>query len=141
MIGKNEINALVFLRRMNMIEKIIQFGEGGFLRGFADWMIKKANDTTDFDGKVVVVQPIENGMCDMLSQQNCVYTHICRGLEGVEVQKNDVISRCVKPYDNFDEYFHKRAKALLNLISEAMEKPIPNLNGEDVIQDFGAPLN
>ena len=43
--------------------------------------------------------------------------------------------------DNFDEYFHKRAKALLNLISEAMAKPIPNLNGEDVIQDFGAPLN
>lgn len=43
--------------------------------------------------------------------------------------------------DDFDEYFHKRAKALLNLISEAMAKPIPNLNGEDVIQDFGAPLN
>lgn len=87
-----------------MSEKIIQFGEGGFLRGFADWMIKKVNDTTDFDGSVVVVQPIENGMCDMLSAQNCVYTHICRGIEGVEIQKNNVISRCVKPYDNFDEY-------------------------------------
>jgi len=87
-----------------MKERIIQFGEGGFLRGFADWMIKKVNDTTDFEGSVVVVQPIENGMCDMLSSQNCVYTHICRGLEGVEVQKNDVISRCIKPYDNFDEY-------------------------------------
>ena len=87
-----------------MSEKIIQFGEGGFLRGFADWMIKKVNDTTDFDGSVVVVQPFENGMCDMLSAQNCVYTHICRGIEGVEIQKNNVISRCVKPYDNFDEY-------------------------------------
>ena len=87
-----------------MKEKIIQFGEGGFLRGFADWMLQKVNNTTDFDGSVVVVQPIENGMCDMLSSQNCVYTHICRGLEGVVVQKNDVISRCVKPYDNFDEY-------------------------------------
>ena len=87
-----------------MSEKIIQFGEGGFLRGFADWMIKKVNDTTDFDGSVVVVQPIENGMCDMLLAQNCVYTHICRGIEGVEIQKNNVISRCVKPYDNFDEY-------------------------------------
>jgi len=87
-----------------MSEKIIQFGEGGFLRGFADWMIKKVNDTTDFEGSIVVVQPIENGMCDILSSQNCVYTHICRGLEGVEVQKNDVISRCVKPYNNFDEY-------------------------------------
>ena len=44
-----------------MSEKIIQFGEGGFLRGFADWMIKKVNDTTDFEGSIVVVQPIENG--------------------------------------------------------------------------------
>lgn len=87
-----------------MKEKVIQFGEGGFLRGFVDWMIKKVNDTTDFDGSVVVVQPIENGMCDMLTEQNCVYTHICRGLEGVEYQKNDVISRCVKPYDDFDAY-------------------------------------
>jgi tagaturonate reductase len=87
-----------------MKEKIIQFGEGGFLRGFADWMIKKVNDKTDFDGGVAVVQPIEAGMCDMLTAQGCVYTHICRGLEGVEFQKNDVITRCVKPYDNFDEY-------------------------------------
>lgn len=87
-----------------MKEKIIQFGEGGFLRGFVDWMVKKVNDATDFGGKVVVVQPIEKGMCDLLTAQGCVYTHICRGLEGVEIQKNDVISRCVKPYDNFGEY-------------------------------------
>ena len=87
-----------------MKEKIIQFGEGGFLRGFADWMIQKVNDTTDFDGRVVVVQPIENGMCDMLTKQNCVYTHICRGVEGVEFQKNSAISRCVKPYESFEEY-------------------------------------
>lgn len=88
----------------NRVEKVIQFGEGGFLRGFADWMLQKVNETTDFGGSVVVVQPIENGMCDMLTAQNCVYTHLCRGVEGVEVQKNDVISRCVKPYDDFDAY-------------------------------------
>ena len=87
-----------------MKEKIIQFGEGGFLRGFADWMLQKVNDETDFDGSVVVVQPIENGMCDMLTKQGCVYTHICRGVEGVEFQKNNTISRCVKPYENFEEY-------------------------------------
>ena len=40
-------------------ERFIQFGEGGFLRGFADWMIQKINDSTDFEGSVVVVQPIE----------------------------------------------------------------------------------
>ena len=87
-----------------MKEKVIQFGEGGFLRGFADWMLQIVNENTDFGGKVVVVQPIENGMCDMLSAQNCEYTHICRGLEGVEAKKIDVISRCVKPYDDFESY-------------------------------------
>ncbi len=87
-----------------MKEKIIQFGEGGFLRGFADWMLQKVNEETDFGGKVVVVQPIKNGLCDMLTAQNCTYTHICRGVEGVETKKIDVISRCVKVYDEFDKY-------------------------------------
>lgn len=85
-------------------EKVIQFGEGGFLRGFADWMLQIANENTDFDGSVVVVQPIKEGMCDLLRAQNHVYTHICRGKEGVDKRKIDVISRCVKPYDEFDDY-------------------------------------
>ncbi len=87
-----------------MKERIIQFGEGGFLRGFADWMLQIANEQTDFEGKVVVVQPIEKGLCDMLTAQGCIYTHLCRGAEGVDVKKIDVISRCVKPYDDFDAY-------------------------------------
>jgi len=84
--------------------KVIQFGEGGFLRGFADWMLQKLSDIGEFDGSVAVVQPIEKGMCDMLTAQDCVYTHLIRGAEGVEISKIDVISRCVKPYDNFEEY-------------------------------------
>lgn len=85
-------------------EKVIQFGEGGFLRGFVDWMLQKLNDNGSFDGSVVVVQPIEQGMCDMLEKQNCLYTHVIRGVEGVEKSLIDVISRCVKPYDDFDAY-------------------------------------
>ncbi len=87
-----------------MKEKVIQFGEGGFLRGFVDWMLQIAVDKTDFDGSVVVVQPIENGMCDLLESQNCEYTHICRGVEGVDTKKISVISRCVKPYDDYESY-------------------------------------
>ena len=86
------------------VEKVIQFGEGGFLRGFVDWMLQKVNDASDFNGSVVVVQPIEQGMCDMLSAQNCVYTHVIRGVEGVDKTLVDVISRCVKPYDDFAAY-------------------------------------
>ncbi len=85
-------------------ERVIQFGEGGFLRGFVDWMLQKVNEKSDFDGSVVVVQPIEQGMCDMLTAQNCVYTHLIRGVEGVDTTVVDVISRCVKPYEDFDAY-------------------------------------
>ena len=84
--------------------KVIQFGEGGFLRGFADWMIQKMNDTAGFNGNVAVVQPIEKGLCDMLTEQSCNYTHIIRGAEGVEKSIIDVISHCVKPYEDFDAY-------------------------------------
>ncbi len=85
-------------------ERIIQFGEGGFLRGFVDWMVQKMNDNGTYCGNVVVVQPIEAGMCDMLTEQGCCYTHLIRGVEGVEKTIVNSISRCVKPYDNFEEY-------------------------------------
>ena len=84
--------------------KVIQFGEGGFLRGFVDWMLQIVNENTDFNGSVTVVQPIKNGLCDMLTEQGCVYTHLCRGIEGVDKRKIDVIENCVKVYDEFDKY-------------------------------------
>jgi mannitol-1-phosphate/altronate dehydrogenase len=42
-------------------ETVIQFGEGGFLRGFADYFFQKMQDKGLFDGSVVIVQPIEKG--------------------------------------------------------------------------------
>ncbi len=91
-----------------MVEKVIQFGEGGFLRGFVDWIIQLTNEKTDFDAGVVVVQPIEKGMCDMLEAQNCRYTHVMRGLRDgvatVEKKVIDCITRTVKPYDDFGKF-------------------------------------
>ena len=85
-------------------ERILQFGEGGFLRGFADWMLQKMTDVGVWQGKVVVVQPIERGMCDLLTAQGCRYHHVIRGAEGVETKKVEVISRCVKPYEDWNAY-------------------------------------
>ena len=48
-------------------ETVIQFGEGGFLRGFVDYFFHKLQEKGLYDGKIVVVQPIEKGMCQMLS--------------------------------------------------------------------------
>ena len=90
--------------RMERPIRVIQFGEGGFLRGFADWMLQKLNDQGLFNGSVAVVQPIKEGMCDLLSSQDCLYTHIIRGAEGVEQSRIDVISKCIKPYEDFEAY-------------------------------------
>ena len=94
----------MIIEKKHRTERVIQFGEGGFLRGFVDWMLQKVNENSDFDGSVVVVQPIEQGMCDMLSAQDCVYTQVIRGVEGVDTTIIDVISRCVKPYEDFEAY-------------------------------------
>lgn len=84
--------------------KVLQFGEGGFLRGFVDWMLQKLNDANLWNGSVAVVQPIEKGMCDALMAQNGLYTHIIRGAEGVDTSLIDVIDSCVKPYEQWEEY-------------------------------------
>lgn len=94
----------MIIEKKHRTERVIQFGEGGFLRGFVDWMLQKVNENSDFDGSIVVVQPIEQGMCDMLSAQDCVYTQVIRGVEGVDTTIIDVISRCVKPYEDFAAY-------------------------------------
>ena len=115
--------------------KVLQFGEGGFLRGFVDWMLQIANEKGAFDGGVCVVQPIENGMCDILTEQKGTYTHLCRGVEGVDVKKIDVISSCVKPYDNFDEYMSvAEIKELRFIVSNTTEAGI-RVNREDKITD------
>ena len=94
--------------KVRRTEKIIQFGEGGFLRGFVDWIVQLTNEASDFDASVVVVQPIEKGMCKRLEEQNCVYTHVMRGMRNgvptVEKKIIDVISRTVEPYRDFEAY-------------------------------------
>lgn len=115
-------------------ERVIQFGEGGFLRGFADWMLQKMTDCGAFEGSVVVVQPIENGMCDLLTEQNCGYTHIIRGAEGVEQTVCGVISRCVKPYEDFEAYLALADIPTMRfIISNTTESGIV-FNGEDTVE-------
>ena len=83
-------------------ERIIQFGEGNFLRAFVDWIVWNMNAKTNFNGSVVVVQPIERGMAEWLNGQDCMYHVNLQGrLEGKPVNRLDridVISRALNPY-------------------------------------------
>ena len=89
-------------------EKVIQFGEGNFLRAFIEWIIWKTNQKTDFNGSVVVVQPIPKGMVEWLNEQDGLYHLNLQGLQNGEpvnsVDMIDVISRGLNPYTDFEAY-------------------------------------
>lgn len=89
-------------------EKILQYGEGNFLRAFVDWMIDILNEKTDFNGSIVQVQPLDRGMAEMINAQNGMYTTVLRGIQnGKPVCDKRLITsvnRCLNPYSQYDEY-------------------------------------
>lgn len=95
--------------------RVLQYGEGNFLRAFADWKIDILNEKTDFNGNVVIIQPLERGLGDMLNQQKGLYTTILRGVQGgktvEEYRTINSVEGCLNPYHE-DDY-----KAYMELAS------------------------
>ncbi|WP_312686266.1 tagaturonate reductase [Kosakonia sp.] len=90
-------------------ERIIQFGEGNFLRAFVDWQIDLLNEHTDLNAGVVVVRPIQSDFPPSLSTQDGLYTTIIRGLneQGEAVSDARVIrsvNREISVYTHYDEF-------------------------------------
>lgn len=88
--------------------KILQFGEGNFLRGFVDWMIDILNETTDFDGDVQIVQPIKEGLGELINEQDGLYHTLLQGQSNnSEVNETRLIT-CVKgvinPHEDYQGY-------------------------------------
>lgn len=85
--------------------KVLQFGEGNFLRGFVDHMIDVANEEGVFDGSVVIVKPIAFGNLDMFHEQECQYTLSLRGKEDGQTKVVNRIITCVSDaVDAINEY-------------------------------------
>ncbi|MCO6024941.1 tagaturonate reductase [Prevotella cerevisiae] len=85
-----------------MPERIIQFGEGNFLRGFVDWIVWNMDQKTDFNSSVVIVEPLPSGMIDMLNGQDCLYHVNLQGREDGQpvntITRVDCVSRAINPY-------------------------------------------
>ena len=83
-------------------EKVLQFGEGNFLRAFVDYWFDLANEKAGWNGKCVLVQPIAPGLAELINEQEGLYTLYLRGSEkGKKVDDKRVISsvsRCLNPY-------------------------------------------
>lgn len=110
-------------------ERIIQFGEGNFLRAFVDWIIYNMNKKCDFNSGVVVVQPIEQGMVSKLNEQDGLYTLYLNGIKDGEVVSEhsiiDSIGRGINPYESYDEYINvARNPELRFVISNTTEAGI-----------------
>ena len=89
-------------------ERVIQFGEGNFLRAFIDWIIWKTNQKTGFDGGVVVVQPIDRGLVSVLNEQDGLYHLNLQGLlNGQPVQNHAMKNKHVRDADN-QEHSHQK---------------------------------
>ena len=88
-------------------EKVMQFGEGNFLRAFVDDFFDIANEKAGYNGKVVLVQPIAQGLTEYINAQEGLYTLYLRGSEkGQKVDDKRVIScvsRCLNPYGEWDK--------------------------------------
>lgn len=123
----------------NYPEKILQFGEGNFLRAFADWMIDNANANGDYEGSIVVCQPIANGLADLINEQDGVYTLAMRGIEdGQAVEKIrqiTSISRCINPYEDYEALLEiARSDDLEVVISNTTEAGI-SYKADDKLND------
>ncbi|ANF98462.1 altronate oxidoreductase [Paenibacillus bovis] len=112
----NQLTEAIIMQRLNRNnhpaerypEKVLQFGEGNFLRAFADWQIDQMNRKADFNGGVVIVQPLANGMAEQLNEQDGLYTVYLEGIQnGQALQEHQVmecVTRGIDPYARYEVY-------------------------------------
>ena len=118
----------------NAPEKVLQFGEGNFLRAFVNYWFDLANEKTGWNGKCVLVQPIPYGMSDAINEQEGLYTLYLRGSQnGQKVDDMRVISsvsRCLNPYEA--EGFEKMMEVA---VSDDLEIIVSNTTEAGIVYD------
>ncbi|MCO6476584.1 MAG: hypothetical protein J5I94_08175 [Phaeodactylibacter sp.] len=119
--------------------RILQFGEGNFLRAFVDWIVHRMNKNLDFQAGVAVVQPISQGLIPLLNEQDGLYTLYLKGIsEGQVVSEHeliDCIQKGIDPYQGHEAYLQEALKPELRfIISNTTEAGI-TFNGADKLED------
>lgn len=118
-------------------ERVLQFGEGNFLRGFVDWMFDRLNKENDGDYGVVIVEPLSNAMMDkFINEQDGLYDLYLRGLQnGERVEETRIVecvTRCIDPFVRTDEFFECASNPDLRfIVSNTTEAGIEYKSGDD----------
>ena len=118
----------------NAPERVLQFGEGNFLRAFTDYWFDMANEKAGWNGKCVLVQPIAQGLTQLINRQEGLYTLYLRGRQnGEKVDAKRVISsvsRCLNPYEKQDY------DAMMDVAAgEALEYIVSNTTEAGIVYD------
>ena len=118
--GAIELLKQNFIKPRNYPIKVVQFGEGNFLRAFVDYAFHELNKKVDFNAGVAVVQPIDKGLIKILNNQDGLYTLFMKGVKkGIEIQDIKLIDNIVKgvdPYVNFEDYINLAKEESLEFI-------------------------
>jgi len=93
-----------FSRSYDNPVRIVQFGEGNFLRAFWGKAIHELNAGGLFSGQICVVQPISAGKVSNLADQNYFYTVYLQGPSTEEITLVESIKTGINPYENYDDY-------------------------------------
>ena len=111
--------------------KVLQFGEGNFLRAFVDWIIQNMNESSDvdFSSNVAVVQPLSFGLVEKIAEQQGLYTVLLEGLmNGKVIEEQKVInslSDFINPYTDYQRLLeYAKSKDLQYIISNTTEAGI-----------------
>lgn len=109
--------------------KIMQFGEGNFLRAFVEWIIQDLNDKGAINAGVAVVQPMPFGRVKDLADQDGLYTLRLEGINNGENVKSsrviDVIGDCINPFTEYEKYLkYGESEDLQIIISNTTEAGI-----------------
>ena len=109
--------------------RIIQFGEGNFLRAFVDWIVQHMNDNGSFNGNVAVVQPLEFGRVKELADQDGLYTLVLNGIDGGKVVDSheiiNVLSQFNNPYSDYSSFIElAKIDSLRFVVSNSTEAGI-----------------
>lgn len=125
--------------KCSLTERVLQFGEGNFLRGFVDWMIDRLNKENGGDYGVVLVQPLNSGLVDMINEQDGLYSLYLRGLQnGKRIEETRVVecvTRGINPFDDTDAFFdcvkNPELRFIVSNTTEAGIEYKPNQNPDD----------
>jgi tagaturonate reductase len=120
--------------------KVLQFGDGNFLRGFADWVIDILNEKTAFNGDVVVVRPLRKDRKAGPDPQDGLYHILLNGLQqGQEVSSIRLITclaATVNPYLEFDRYLKTGENPDLQFILSNTTEAGIQFNADDLSPDL-----